>query len=952
MLRTWARWLLAIVAVFGTGSAEAARVAVRNYTPAQGLPQHQVLTLDQDARGFLWVGTLTGGLGRYDGKRWEIFDASSGLAGSGVYDVAEDSDGTLLAATTGGLARFTSTGWTVLEPTRTKVTVLLPGPGGVLLLGTSTGLLRRAGGTSAAAPVEAAKPLLGGATTTLVRALDGGAWVGTTQGLGRLGPDGRRVDLVAGLPAARVLAVLERPARPLLVSLDGIGLFEGAAGAFRRLGDDQVPGRRVSAVHAVRHDPDDLWIGTSDRGAYRFKGGVFIPFGTTQGLVDVHVNAILEDREGVLWFGTDSGLTKRGPSAFVTMDDSDGFPAGASIFGMDESRDGSIWFTAWDEGIVRLDSRGVVRRFTADHGLPHEEVMDVSAHPGGGVVVATRHQLLRIEGDRITRIPKPSGFPASVTGLHILPDGRLVVESKEGVFVGEIGGKFAPVPESVGMDVHGLSPLPDGTMWFGGDGGAYGFRPGTPGVTHLSREQGLPSNHVTEVFQDSQGRLWVGTDAGVFRRDPNGHVSTLDRRDGLPDPYVYFIGEDPERGVWFGTNRGAARLDATGRLRTFTTRDGLGSDECNEDGFFVDSHGRVWIGSAGVSQFLALPRLPRAASPPVWIERVFFNGRSLPLSESPRLPNQPRAVTFRFVSPSFTDENAIRFSYRLGGLSEDWTDGGPGQDEVTYARLGAGHYVFEVVARTSDGRVSGTPASFAFEVRPLWWRTLPAAAAALTLLVGGTVLLIRLRERQLVSARRQLEYEVEARTDDLRLANERLAALAVTDDLTGVANRRRLIERLEEAMAFARRRGTPLSVVLADLDYFKLVNDRLGHTSGDAVLQKVAQAMAGVLRTEDLLGRYGGDEFMAVFPGTDAAGAQDAAERLRQAVADVDFGEEVASLLAQGLTISVGVAAFDPAVRDAAELVRRADNALYRSKEGGRNRVSEDRTQAPPASDG
>jgi diguanylate cyclase (GGDEF)-like protein len=360
----------------------------------------------------------------------------------------------------------------------------------------------------------------------------------------------------------------------------------------------------------------------------------------------------------------------------------------------------------------------------------------------------------------------------------------------------------------------------------------------------------------------------------------------------------------------------------------------------------------VWIGSAGVSRFLGPPRPLRAADPPVWIERVFLNGRSLPLSERPRLPNQPRAVTFRFVSPSFTDENAIRFSYRLTGLSEDWTDGEPGQGEVTYARMGAGDYQFEVVARTADGRVSGTPATFGFEVRPLWWRTLPAIAVASLLVVGSTVLLIHLRERQLVAARRHLEREVAARTDDLRLANERLAALAVTDELTGVANRRRLMERLDEAMAFARRRRTPLAVVLADLDYFKLVNDRLGHSAGDTVLRQVARAMEDVLRTEDLLGRYGGDEFMAVLPGTDKTGAQDAAERLRRAVEEVDFGTDVAALLEpRSLTISVGVAAFEASVKDAAELVRRADDALYRSKEGGRNRVSGDEATTRQSSD-
>ena len=218
----------------------------------------------------------------------------------------------------------------------------------------------------------------------------------------------------------------------------------------------------------------------------------------------------------------------------------------------------------------------------------------------------------------------------------------------------------------------------------------------------------------------------------------------------------------------------------------------------------------------------------------------------------------------------------------------------------------------------------------------------PARAAAVfaVALGAGIFLFVRTREAALVSARMRLEREVRERTEDLRKANERLAALAVSDELTGVANRRRLIEALEEAMAFARRRDAPLAVLLADLDHFKEVNDRLGHSVGDDVLRRIAQGMEGALRTEDLLGRYGGDEFVAVLPGTGGPGAHEAGDRLRKALAGLDLG-----LTGRGfenpLTISVGLALHDRNVADPAELLRRADEALYRAKAAGRNRVSE-----------
>jgi diguanylate cyclase (GGDEF)-like protein len=201
------------------------------------------------------------------------------------------------------------------------------------------------------------------------------------------------------------------------------------------------------------------------------------------------------------------------------------------------------------------------------------------------------------------------------------------------------------------------------------------------------------------------------------------------------------------------------------------------------------------------------------------------------------------------------------------------------------------------------------------------------------------ITVIRARETVLVAARQRLERDVRERTEDLRRANERLATLAVTDELTGVANRRRLVEGLEEAMAFARRRDVPLSVLLADLDSFKDVNDRLGHAVGDEVLTRVARAMEAALRTEDLLGRYGGDEFLVVLPGTAPPGAHEAGERLRRAVSALDLG--LAGLgFTQPLTISVGIASFDRALTEPGELIRRADDALYRAKAAGRNCVT------------
>ncbi len=159
--------------------------------------------------------------------------------------------------------------------------------------------------------------------------------------------------------------------------------------------------------------------------------------------------------------------------------------------------------------------------------------------------------------------------------------------------------------------------------------------------------------------------------------------------------------------------------------------------------------------------------------------------------------------------------------------------------------------------------------------------------------------------------------------------------LATTDELTGLSNRRQILTQGEVELARARRYGKPLSAVMMDIDHFKTFNDRFGHAVGDRVLSTVAEWARSALRTLDVIGRYGGEEFVALLPETDLAGAALVAERLRQAVGQSHVPSEAGPL---SVTISLGVAqlVFGEGL---AGLLNRADEALYQAKEGGRNRV-------------
>jgi diguanylate cyclase (GGDEF)-like protein len=185
----------------------------------------------------------------------------------------------------------------------------------------------------------------------------------------------------------------------------------------------------------------------------------------------------------------------------------------------------------------------------------------------------------------------------------------------------------------------------------------------------------------------------------------------------------------------------------------------------------------------------------------------------------------------------------------------------------------------------------------------------------------------------------ELEQRVAERTVALEVANRQLEALASTDGLTGVANRRHYDNVVAAEWARAQRSRQPLALILLDVDHFKLYNDRHGHQAGDDVLRAVARVLdAAARRAGDLAARYGGEEFVVVAPNTDAAAAASLAESLRSGVQRLALAH--GAVPAGVVTVSVGVAVFMPGSADSLQqLIEQADQALYRAKQLGRNRV-------------
>lgn len=195
-------------------------------------------------------------------------------------------------------------------------------------------------------------------------------------------------------------------------------------------------------------------------------------------------------------------------------------------------------------------------------------------------------------------------------------------------------------------------------------------------------------------------------------------------------------------------------------------------------------------------------------------------------------------------------------------------------------------------------------------------------------------------EQDLAAHRDRLAELVEERTVELRAANDLLRELNRRDPLTSIANRRHFDEVKEIELRRARRRGQPLSVLMCDVDHFKLYNDNYGHNAGDLCLQQFAQLLTQVFcRAGELVARLGGEEFAVLLPGLDAEQAENAAQRLHRLLEQQPIAHAY-SPVAPHITLSIGVAQLGNAPDNFETLLQRADEALYRAKHQGRNRTS------------
>jgi diguanylate cyclase (GGDEF)-like protein len=326
---------------------------------------------------------------------------------------------------------------------------------------------------------------------------------------------------------------------------------------------------------------------------------------------------------------------------------------------------------------------------------------------------------------------------------------------------------------------------------------------------------------------------------------------------------------------------------------------------------------------------------PWAYQPGVQAAEVIIDGTAVPWARlQPRLELAPdeRNFTITFAAQDYSAPQKNRFAYRLDGYDSDWIETDADHRSANYGNLWHGNYTLHIRASNRLGDWSPHELEIAIVVHPVFWKTTWFMLLVLLAVVVGVFFLFRWRMARLRVRATMLASLVRQRTAELEQKNVELEKLAVTDRLTGLYNRLKLDQVLDSECARSARFGQPFSLLLLDLDKFKLVNDMHGHQAGDQVLVAMAQVLQQHTRSVDLVGRWGGEEFIVIASGSALEGACELAEKLRSEIAAHVFP------VVGHKTASIGVATFQDGDTPAT-VVARADVALYRAKELGRDRV-------------
>jgi len=912
-----------------------------------GLRNHYIQALHADSASTLWVGTEEGGLARYDAAtdRFQpLVLADARGEARRVWSLDDDGTGGLWIGTNRGVAHLD----------RQRRIAPPPAPAG-------------AQNWSAVFAVPDRK------VEAVARGQRGTLWIGGSDGLAILGPDGSltTVELPSPDGGRPEISQLMRDSQGRIwAGTRHRGAYVVDPASLQAKAVPPPPGLAVpegglEIASMTEVQPGRIWLGSIGYGIFDVDAATLSVRAIARnplvpGTLDSNtVFALYTDHSGVTWIGTSVALDQFVPPAgsiFTLF----GNPARPGLIPLEVTAvlarpDGSVWLGSAAEGVLILNPEG---RPGGKPGrtLPLPRVLCLAADGDGPIYIGTRSGLFVADrsGDRIRRVEMASRRPNASVSALLADGGALWIGSGDDDGLWELRptaeGPFTvlrhvaspPLPTA---SVEALALAPDGRLAVGTAHGLGLLNRATGAVEVIDLDQdgprGTATGQIVSFLTDRHRRLWIGTDdsgiAVMLGRDAAGRpiLHRITTADGLPDADMNRMIADAAGHVWVATDNGLAVIDPeTFAVRALREADGVAiSTYLNLSGDRTPQGDLLFGGHGGLTAVRPQTIGAWAWRPPVAVSDIHVGGRIV-RDRTGEIVIRPEAnsLSVEFAALDFSAPEQNLYRYRLEGFDADFITTDAGHRVASYTNLPPGQYALRVQGSNRNG-IWSAPAVLRIRVLPAWFETTEVriAEVGLLLLLGGGLAQGRtmwLRRRQLY-----LESLVRERTSELVSSQQKLTELAYIDPLTALPNRRSFHDSLQALLEQAETPPYQFALILIDLDGFKRVNDTLGHDGGDELLVVAASRLRAAVREGDIVARLGGDEFAIL---------------LRQ-IKDLDAVKLVCDRVVAGMTApieikgehakvgaSLGVALSPAHGSTAEDLYKHTDQALYQAKRAGK----------------
>ncbi len=794
-----------------------------------------------------------------------------------------------------------------------------------------------------------------------------------------------------------------------MYSADAQALLKGSSRAVIQ----HIEGSRDLHIKSIIEDKNKtLWFATNQGLAYQSNEQSlrFIERNprNPNSLISDEVDALFIDNSGVFWIGTFAGISKWNTfSRYFINVDADGLPnaslSGPDVTGIDTINNDKILVSNLRGlDIVNVATGEVLNIPVATEGkqgLAEAEVMSVKFRDEDEVWVGYRNKgvsKFNLKTMTFGHFEYEPEDPQSI-GAPGIPYILRQANQNKNMWFATFGGGISLYNESDNAfisyarnedDQYTLSSnrvisayeSSDGLIWLGTvDDGINIFNPRTKSNyrvnPHLEESKRI-KEFISGFAEDNKGNMWVATNgrgllyiSAETMQTGKFDYQMLVREDGLPSNSIAGIEYAADGYIWASTYKGLVKVNPkTFEMKVFTTAHGLKDNNFNSMSHTQLPDGRLVFGStSGISIFDPKQLAKEQRYFPIEITQfhklnTVYNPAVIKNSlDEIVVQHDDYLVGFEFAGLDYVSPDDNKFKYRLIGFDPDWVDASEGNKAV-YTNLPSGDYTFQVIGANSDGHWNEEGASIKLVVKPPIWLSFWAYIVyffmfMLVILVAARML--RLRNEREKRYLEKLENDVSERTQELQRLNKELLNASVTDQLTGLHNRRYLNNVLPGVAKEALQKFTAVIAdmdeqslrdgqvvapriffLMFDMDGFKPVNDTYGHDVGDKVIEQVADLLKDVCRVNDIVVRWGGDEFLIVGHVNQAKEATQLAERVRAVIASHEFDLGISQPI--HLSSSIGISLypfsqFSPEALTWDHVHILADNALYESKGNGRN---------------